>query len=79
LPARFCPFFRQKISRAIYWNGSIGVAAAERGLARKFWLNDLNRPLTELLELAIEQPWELANFYTTLWLKQTANSLEHSF
>jgi hypothetical protein len=34
--------------------GAVSVAAAARGRAKEFWLNDFNQPLAELLALTIK-------------------------
>lgn len=48
-------------------SAAISIAAAARQLATRYWLNDLNKPLTELLQLIIEQPVETAGFYERVW------------
>jgi DNA adenine methylase len=42
-------------------------------------LNDLNKPLIELLELSVESPDEIADFYLKLWNEQHTNSIAHYF
>ena len=58
---------------------AISVAVADRQLSDTFWLNDLNKALIQLLELAIEKPDELADFYSALWNEQTSDSVGHYF
>src|SRR2546428_4918547 len=59
--------------------GALSIAATARGMVRKFWLNDLNRPLIELLRLIVQMPDELADFYEALWSHQHDDSLEHYY
>lgn len=56
---------------------SIAMAATCR--TQHFWINDWNTPLVELLKLIIEQPHEIADFYTTLWQEQLPDSLNHYY
>jgi len=58
---------------------AISVASAHQNLAKKYWLNDLNKPLIKLLELIIEQPEEIANFYEKIWWKQEQDSIGHYY
>lgn len=46
------------------------MAAAARGLADRYVINDLNEPLIELWRAIIEKPLELARQYETLWRAQ---------
>jgi len=58
---------------------AISIACAARRRADTFWLNDLNKPLTELLALIINHPNEIADFYERLWQKQHNDSIEHYY
>lgn len=58
---------------------AISVAMANSRLSGDFWLNDLNKALIQLLELAVEQPNELADFYSMLWNEQASDSVGHYF
>jgi DNA adenine methylase len=58
---------------------ALSVATSASQIAHSFWLNDLNKPLIELLELAIERPDEIADFYLEIWNKQHADSVAHYF
>lgn len=58
---------------------AISVATSANQITSSFWLNDLNKPLIELLELAIEQPSEIADSYLELWNAQHTNSVAHYF
>jgi DNA adenine methylase len=60
-------------------SAAISVAAAAKGLAKSFWINDLNKPLAELLKLVVEKPEELAAFYEQLWNQQHPDSISHFY
>jgi DNA adenine methylase len=51
-------------------SGAITLAAAARGLAERFHLNDLNKPLMELWRMIIEEPLRLAKQYEAVWRDQ---------
>jgi DNA adenine methylase len=75
-------FIPKKISRLVEpfaGTASISVATSASQITRTFWLNDLNKPLIDLLELAIENPNEIADFYTELWNEQHTDSIAHYF
>ncbi len=60
-------------------SAALSIAASARGQVRKFWLNDFNKPLAELLALMIEDPKDLAKSYAELWRDHDADSLEHYY
>lgn len=51
-------------------SAAVSVAAAYHDKANKFYLNDLNKPLMELLERIINNPHEIAGRYEQLWTAQ---------
>lgn len=60
-------------------SAAISVAAAARGMAKAYSINDLNKPLVELLHLIIEYPLETASFYERLWNEQHEDSIAHYY
>lgn len=75
-------FFPKNISRLVEpfaGTAAISVATSASQITHSFWLNDLNKPLIELLELSIERPDEIADFYLELWNEQHTNSVAHYF
>ena len=75
-------YFPQKINRLVEpfaGTGAVSVACAAAGGAKKYWLNDYNRPLAELLRLIIDQPDDLSGFYDTLWNQQHDDSPAHYY
>jgi DNA adenine methylase len=75
-------FFPKKVRRLVEpfaGTAAISVATSASQITQSFWLNDLNNPLIELLELSIERPDEIADFYLKLWNEQHTNSVAHYF
>ena len=60
-------------------SAAVSLAAAARGRAKEFWLNDFNKPLAELLALMINSPKELAKSYEELWRADHEDALEHYY
>ena len=60
-------------------SAALSIAAAARGRAREFWLNDFNKPLAELLGLMINNPKDLAKSYAELWREDRVDALEHYY
>jgi len=54
-------------------SAAVTLAAAARGLAERFVINDLNRPLVQLWLAIIESPEKLARQYETIWRAQHEN------
>lgn len=76
---RFLPKKINRLVEPFAGTAAISVATSANHIARSFWLNDLNKPLIELLELAIERPNEIADFYSELWNEQHTDSIAHYF
>jgi DNA adenine methylase len=51
-------------------SGALTLAAAERDLAERYRLNDLNKPLVDLWRMIVEEPQKLAKQYETIWRAQ---------
>jgi len=51
-------------------SAALSIAAAYHKKATRFYLNDLNRPLMDLLEMIITQPDKIADQYEELWKAQ---------
>lgn len=60
-------------------SAAVSIAAANRGLARRFWLNDLNAALMALWREIVERPEELAAAYARLWHDQQPDRKEFFF
>ncbi len=60
-------------------SAAMTLACAARMRAERYWLNDLNKPLAELLNLMINRPEELADAYAELWKGEAEDALEHFY
>ncbi|MDR3298948.1 MAG: Dam family site-specific DNA-(adenine-N6)-methyltransferase [Candidatus Accumulibacter sp.] len=60
-------------------SAAISIAAAARRMAKTYLVNDLNKPLAELLKLIVEYPVETASFYEQTWNAQHGDSIEHFY
>lgn len=49
---------------------AVTIAAAKAGLADRYWINDINAPLVELMREVIEEPERLAREYEEIWQGQ---------
>jgi len=54
-------------------SAAISIAAAMRGRAKRFYINDLNKALVDLLKKVVEEPEIIADQYKTLWTSQLDN------
>ncbi len=60
-------------------SAAMTLACAARMRADRYWINDLNKPLAELLNLIINRPEELADAYAQLWKGEAEDALEHFY
>ncbi|MBD2299661.1 DNA adenine methylase [Nostoc sp. FACHB-190] len=58
---------------------AISIAVASKHISQSFWLNDINKPLIELLELIVERPEEIISAYSNIWNEQHHDSIKHYF
>lgn len=57
-------------------SAAMTIAAAEQGLAKSFFINDLNKPLVDLWHEIINRPAQLATKYENLWNEQLSDPKE---
>ncbi len=76
---RYLPVQMERLVEPFVGSAAVSIACAARGRAKNYWLNDLNKPLAELIGLMINHPQELTRFYKDLWEQQHADSLEHYY
>ena len=76
---RYLPAQMDRLVEPFAGSAAISIASAVRARAMSYWLNDLNKPLAELIGLMINHPNELARFYKDLWERQHPDSLEHYY
>lgn len=68
--------FPQSLNRLIEpfaGSGAFSIAVASNNRSNKFWLNDKNEPLIELLQLIINQPDYIIEKYTENWNNQLSD------
>jgi DNA adenine methylase len=76
------PYLPVKFARLVEpFSGSAAmtIACAGRSRAARYWLNDLNKPLAELLNLIINRPEDIADAYSDLWKGDADDALEHFY
>lgn len=76
---KFLPAKVERLVEPFAGTAAISVAASWNLISQKFWINDLNQPLVELLELIVEQPSAIAGAYTEIWNQQHSDSIEHYY
>lgn len=76
---RYLPERVTRLVEPFCGSAAVSIAAAARGRATEFWLNDQNKPLAELLALMINNPVELAKSYEELWRADHDDALEHYY
>src|SRR5437588_165543 len=76
---RYLPEKMTRLVEPFCGSAAVSIAAAARGHAKKFWMNDCNKPLAELLALMINSPKELAKSYEELWRADHEDALEHYY
>jgi DNA adenine methylase len=76
---RFLPGKVERLVEPFAGTGAVSVAVASKHISQNFWLNDLNKPLVELLELIIDRPHEIISAYTDIWNGQHHDSISHYF
>jgi DNA adenine methylase len=60
-------------------SAAISIAAAAASLTERFWVNDLNQPLVDLLRQIAEEPEALSIYYEQLWNQQHSDSIAHYY
>lgn len=76
------PYFPPGLDRVVEpccGSAAVSIAAATHGLARRFWLNDLNEPLMALWREIVESPEQLVADYAHLWREQHPDMKEFFF
>jgi DNA adenine methylase len=58
---------------------AVSLACAARARAKRYWLNEFNRPLAQLLALIINRPQDIARAYAQIWSQQEPDTLEHYY
>ena len=70
LAPQIIPYMPESIDRLVEpFSGmaAITVAVATKGMAKRYWINDVNEPLIQLLKTAVEKPDYLYECYKAVW------------
>jgi DNA adenine methylase len=76
---RFLPSRVENFIEPFAGTAAVSIAVASNHISQRFWLNDLNKPLVELLELIVERPSEIIQAYEDVWNGQHHDSINHYF
>lgn len=76
---KFLPRKVERLVEPFAGTAAMSIAVANNQITDDFWLNDLNEALIQLLEMAIERPDEIADFYLDIWNEQHSDSVAHYF
>lgn len=76
---RYLPTKARRIVEPFAGSAAVSIACAASDRGEHFWLNDLNRPLAELLRLIIDAPDELSDAYRATWRATDDGALEHYY
>lgn len=76
---QYLPAKVQRVVEPFAGSAAFSIACAARGRSKEFWLNDYNKPLSELLGLIINQPENISDFYRATWRGEGDDPLEHYY
>lgn len=76
---QYLPEKLQRVVEPFAGSAAFSIACAARGRAKTYWLNDYNKPLAELLDLIINQPENIADFYKETWRTEKEGALEYYY
>lgn len=76
---RYAPKGIERLIEPFAGSAAISIAAAARQAAKSYVINDLNKPLIELLRLIVENPDETALFYEAIWQEQHHDAINHYY
>ena len=76
---QYLPIGTTRLVEPFCGSAALSIAAAARGRAKEFWLNDFNAPLAQLFSLIINGQKELGKFYQELWRADHSDALEHYY
>ncbi|MDO4295396.1 MAG: Dam family site-specific DNA-(adenine-N6)-methyltransferase [bacterium] len=73
-------YFPNTINRLIEpFSGTcaVSILTALQQRANSFWLNDINQPLSNLMEMCVQNPLELSKQYEDIWQRQFQDAQNH--
>lgn len=60
-------------------SAALSIASAYNDMAKRYLLNDLNKPLINLIKEIVDHPVDVVDFYANLWNEQFPDSVEHFY
>jgi DNA adenine methylase len=75
----FIPASFNRLIEPFAGSAAITIACASEKKVNNFLVNDLNKPLVELLELVVEKPEYVIKKYRDIWTNQQDDSVEHYY
>lgn len=76
---RFLPNSIDRLVEPFAGTAAMSIAVSSNEISSRFWLNDLNEALVQLLTLTIEEPEYVAECYSAIWNGQHYDSVAHYF
>lgn len=76
----YMPYKFKRYIEPFCGTAAVAIAVASKKKVDNFWLNDINEPLVNMLQNAIESPQTLYESYKNVWEEQIkGDSVEHFF
>lgn len=76
---KYLPMKVERMVELFAGTAAISIAASAGQISHNFWINDINKPLVELLKLIIDNPNYIADAYEQIWLEQNEDSVGHYY
>lgn len=76
---KYMPTHFNRLIEPFSGTAAITMACASKKLAKEYIINDLNKPLIDLLRIVVEQPEFSSKRYEEIWNEQHSNSIEHYY
>ncbi len=70
---RYVPAHTARLIEPFAGSAAMSIASAAQQRSAAYWVNDLNRPLVQLLQLMVETPEKIADDYADIWHAQHGN------
>lgn len=79
---KYMPLKFERLIEPFAGMAAISIASAYENRTQKFWINDINKPLVDLLQMVIEEPEKLIESYYNIWQQQffyNENHVQHYY
>lgn len=70
---RYVPARTARLIEPFAGSAAMSIASAAQQKSAAYWVNDLNQPLAQLLQLMVETPEQIAADYAQIWQAQHGN------